>query len=147
MVNGKNHYFVHALVAKATEHSMRHNFRIDILVQLKMHQSYGDSCIKIDCWQFFYRISDNNDFPSAAQPENNNGTNTFNGHLPTTSDRKKPEEPIFRGPFSQLYVGRIAALILEENITALNNMCMRSFFGSPHSPPINFLPMKRRSHW
>ena len=65
---------------------------------------------------------------SAAQPENNNGAHLFNEPLLNPSNRENPDEPIFRGSFSQLFVCRIAALISEEHIAAVNNMCMRSFF-------------------
>ena len=72
---------------------------------------------------------------SLARPENNNGIHLFNEPLLTRSKREKPDEPIARGPFSQVSTSRIAALISEENITALNNMCLQSFLGSHHSPP------------
>ena len=48
---------------------------------------------------------------SAAQPENNNGAHLFNEPLLNPSNRENPDEPIFRGSFSQLFVCRIAALI------------------------------------
>ena len=71
----------------------------------------------------------------AAPPENNNGTHLFNETLLNPSNRENQDEPIFGGPFSQLSAGRIAALNSEGHISALNNMCMRSFFSS-----LNFHP-------
>ena len=65
---------------------------------------------------------------SAAHLEINNGAHLFNEPLLTSSEREKPDEPIFRGLFKQLSAGHIAALISEEHIAAVNNMCMRSFF-------------------
>ena len=72
---------------------------------------------------------------SAAQREKNNGMHLFNEPLLNSSKREKPDELIFHDPFSQLSAGHMAALISEENITALNNMCLQSFLGSHHSPP------------
>ena len=70
---------------------------------------------------------------SSSQPENSNGTHLFTEPLPTTSKMEKPDELLFRCHFIQLSTSRIAALILEEYITALNNMCLQSFLGSHHS--------------
>ena len=67
---------------------------------------------------------------SAAQPKNNSGAHLFSEPQLTPSNRKKPDELIFGGTFSQLSGGRIAALISEEHRAALKNMCMRFFFGN-----------------
>ena len=72
---------------------------------------------------------------SAAQRENKNSNHLFSVRLLTSFEREKPDESLFRGPLSQLSTSRIAALISEEPIPALNNMCLQSFLGSHHSPP------------
>ena len=72
---------------------------------------------------------------SAAQHENNNSTHLFSVPLLTPSEREKPDESLFRGSLSQLSTSRIAALISEEPIPALNNMCLQSFLVSHHFHP------------
>ena len=72
---------------------------------------------------------------SAAQPENNNGVHLFNEPLLTRSQGEKPDKPLFRGPLSQLSTSRIAAVISEEPIPALNNLYNQFFFNS-----LNFHP-------
>ena len=67
---------------------------------------------------------------SAAQPDNNNGAPLFNELLPSTSKREKPDEPLFCGPLCQISTSRIAALILEEPMPALNNLYNQFFFYS-----------------
>ena len=93
------------------------------------------TCAHYVLWNSIKEVSWMFTCTSAAQHENKNCTHLFSVPLLTSSEREKPDESLFRGPLSQLSTSRIAALISEEPIPALNNMCLQSFLGSHHSPP------------
>ena len=81
---------------------------------------------------------------STVQSENNNGAQLVCEPLLTSSVGENAAKPSFQSTFSQLSIGRIAALFSETHITALSNLnhsCVESNATNGNGQPLvsNFI--------